>query len=299
MSRHPVTWRVSVATKYAWTCSRIVKDAECIKGSVKLVLLAIAALVPEHHASTGLVRLSTLVKMTGLEERQVRRCRDFLARLKEIAVETEGKRARYVMVGMAGPLFVASSAEDADKLSGFMRLIERWEAGHPVRVRFDPDKLSAPMSGLAGGVSSFSEDVRTKEHNHYQIPAEIIAQVHALFDWWVATFPLHNGGQPTTAEIDAFGPVATELLTRRRLTVDGIQQRAVAMWSIRDVKVHNWIPTTDYSIRVLRDTADWLGQRLAVVAQQPKPDWNGHLPPCRTNGECIERVLREGREATG
>lgn len=290
-----------IATKYAWTCSHPLPDGtEVIKGSVKLVLLAIAALVPKNHAETPLVRLATLVKMTGLEERQVRRCRDLLARLREIEVCHVGKRARYGMVGMAGPLF-AFGAEDPDKMSGFLRVIERWESGHLVRIRFNPDK----MSGSPVRTSAFRNDVRTTEHNnnnHHPVPAEVIAQVHTLFDWWVEHFPLHNDGVTTTADIEEFGPVARELLTKHRLSVEDIQAMARFMWSVRDVRDHTWIPTTDYSIKVLRETSDWLRQRSGSPRAATSLDpWHHrvcpHDPACSTFGDCLNRILADGRAA--
>jgi hypothetical protein len=286
-----VSWN---ATQYVWTLSRQVDGREAIKGSVKLVLLAVAAIVPDRHMQTGLLRLGTLVAMTGLEERQVRRCRDLLARLREIDVEVDGKRARYGMVGMVGPLF-AFGAADADKMSGFLRVIERWESGQDVRIRLNLDKLS----GFVKQPSPFSEDVRTQDHHYKNTPIRKVVDAHRFIDWWNATAPLHpHGGPISTSDAEACGLKLQRLLKHR--SFERLQSLAPVLWSVTSAE-SGWLFDTDRSLHVFTAKIDAL-DRIAALRELTTQgaDARGHVPPCRSTTECnrkFEAEIAARREA--
>ena len=98
-----------LATKYAWKC----RD-ERVKGSVRLVLLALALRVRKNYISTVPTSHGILQRLTFLSDDTVGRCLDVLVDSGEVKRVRRGKKAVYALIKMAGPLF-AENPQDAGK----------------------------------------------------------------------------------------------------------------------------------------------------------------------------------------
>lgn len=279
------------ATKHAWRVTSVDKGT-------KMVLLALAFRIPQGYSSTEPTSLGMIERLTGYDPRHLRRCLDELVDAGEIARLARGKLATYHFVTMEGPLF-AGHPRKTDTVSAFPQQSHHEKpdamSGNHSDTMSEKNRTLCPP---AGGVSISSQVLSTEvlDDNNHAFPTDIIASAHALFDWWIAAFPTHRGA-PAVVDIEEFGPVAAELLTKHRLGVATIQAMAVCMWAIEDVRVHKWIPTTDYSIKVLRETAPWLVQR---VSTRPAPaddpwQWCAHFPKCASREACA--ALAGNREA--
>jgi hypothetical protein len=286
----PVSW---FATKYAWRCTSV-------KGSVKLLLLALAWRVPTGCYDTEPTSLVDLEDLTGITTRHLRDCRAELLRIGEVEQCGRGKLAIYRLPKLAGPLFLVQGK--AEKTSGISFRNAENISG------FDPEKISAGnrkrLPSRAGGVP-FSDGVRTSVHHHDDQRASTAAQigaVHRFLDWFVEQFPIHNGGQSTSVDDDD-ADVALRLLTGRPArSVEQLQAMALAMWTATPAD-DAWIPTTDRSIRVLRKAARTLA-RLATRPVPPAPWSCPHVEPCSHRAMCDVKHANPAKyavkqEATG
>jgi hypothetical protein len=276
-----VSW---LATKYAWKC-----ENTDVKGGTRLVFLALALRVRYRRITTRPTSLDMLAKLTLMSVEQIRRCIDALEEAKEVRRLRRGKKATYAFPKMAGPLFVVAWEEEPVKMTEFSFPERRREK--PVNM---PD-FAAPMTGFfrpPRRADNSSGSVRT------QVPSTSTTRrqpraVEAFLDWFLAEYPTHRGG----VLYRIGNPSKTELAVRELLdgrTFDRAREMAIAMW--QDT-TEPWLnrPDNDRGIFALLHKSTYL--EAIVIAQQPKADDNGHVPPCRTRTECIERVLREGREA--
>jgi hypothetical protein len=149
--------------------------------------------------------------------------------------------------------------------------------------------VTSPADGgaQAGGVLS-SQDVRT------EVPTSSQAEAAAGFiAWFLAEYPMHrNGVRWRIQSLVKTEAAVRELLNGR--SIERAQAMAVAMW--HDT-AEPWLNRQDNDRGIIALVHKSTYLEGVVVAQQPKEDDNGHVPPCRSRTECIERVLREGREA--
>jgi hypothetical protein len=264
------------------------------KGLAKYVFLAIGRKTQRTKGGdfeTGLLPTEAIAEATGLVESTVRKSiKELEGRHGEIDIIKGKRRGESYRFRLRRQMSIPLDASPAQSHRRLAAVSPPLNGADVTAVSRRSDRCDAAVTApTGGGVSAdapfSSEEVRTEVHHH--------DDAIALHAWWLASFPQHRDGTPTAVTLGEFLPVALELL-RLPLTVEQIQAMSVCMWAVRDVRVHRWIPTTDYGIRVLLKTVEWLGQRVTEMA--PKPDVRGHLPPCATNTECIERALREGRQ---
>lgn len=267
-----------IATKYAWKCSRLAADgAELVKGTVKLVLLAIAYRVPKGCYETEPTSLGQLKDLTGIQERQLRNCRDALVDMGELEQRGgAGKLATYIMPRLAGPLFVVNGHESSAKIAGF----------HPAKITGENrQSLHRPAGGVLSSEVPSTEVLTTTGG---EAAVALIARAHEFLEWWAAAYPIYNDGAQTTVDLEADGPLVAALLERRDL--GRLQAMAVALWKV-DAREDGWIADSDRSLRVLRHRADWLDRRLTKVA-----DW---WIACPHTPKCSERQQCQAAEAVG
>lgn len=289
-------------------------------GLVKYVFLAIVRFIPRGQFQTEPTPIEELIEATGLSDSTIRRATRELEDAGELEVLRQGRRGtihRYkLMRELQLPLDIEPGAR------GAASSVRQTGDGGP-RHRSDRSLSSVPQTGgqrserlvapftetgvigqgdrsdrSVGTVSPVaetdapvrtctSEVVRTEE-DHDDHHHDALVELHA---WWVVEFRQQRG-KPTAVTVDEF------LVTARQVraagySVDDIKAMARLMWATVDLAVHSWIPTTDYSIKVLYRALDWLGPRIEQAAA--KTDSRGHTPPCRTWTECNARYFREAQ----
>lgn len=234
------------ATKYAWKCSHVEQDVELIKGTTKLLLLAVAYLIPTQHHDTPPTSLRELEGLTGIQARQLRTCRDVLKRLRELEVEGAGQLVVYRMVGMTGPLFMVPNAAKI--------------ADYPAKIA---DPKSAKIAGLrgenAGGVLSLSSSTNNT-CSTTTTPEEVEVGVEEFLDWFLVEYPKHRNGVLYQVNLSAAEKLVRSLLRGR--SVSRLKAMAVRMWQ---EPTDPFILDSDYSLYVLQHCATRL--ETAVVAQ--------------------------------
>lgn len=262
-----------LATKYAWKCRH-----EDVKGSVRLVLLALALRVRKHYISTVPTSYAVLTRLTFLSDDTLKRCIDTLIAAGEVQRTRRGKRAVYALIKLAGPLF-SESPQDA---VFFEAEKSPQDAGISTR------KMRGNSVATAGGVLSS----RSTSTNVPTTKDPQTAAVEGFLDWFIAAYPSHRDGRlcPTS------NPATMEAAVRHLLhgrSVEQLQDMALAMWQDR---TEPWLnrPDNDRSIFALRQKAAYLDARVAHLR---KRDIGGHYPQCRTMAECRERSFREGKAA--
>lgn len=225
-----------LATKYVWHC----RD-EAVKGSTRLVLLALALRVRKRFISTTPTSMTTLQRLTFLSDDQVRRCLDVLVEIGHVQRLKRGKYATYALAKMAGPLFACDVGENPQD-AGFFE---------PQKTPQDAGILNRKMrdfSGLcpAGDVSS--PEVRTR------VPTTTKEQAAAadFLDWFCVTYRSKRG-YPYRVKSEAALAVILELLCER--SPERLQAMALLMFdAVRDTFITN----SDYSLFVLQHKATYL-----------------------------------------
>lgn len=276
-----------IATKYAWKCTN-----PLVKGSVRLVLLAIALRVEKQKLKTTPTSLAQLERLTLLDERQIRRCLNLLCSSKVGEVErlTRGKRAVYALPKLAGPLFVCDAPEKADKMTGFYIPPQREKSGQDDRFSRKQSghldrKKADNLSGCANP-SPFSDLVRTKDLSTTatEQPAAAAA-VESFLDWFITEYPKHRAGvlytiAPSTAE-----PIVLELLKGRSL--ERLQTMAMLMWSER----HDaWVARSDYGLHVLKHRASQF-ENQAITQERRAAATPARTPP--TRDDIVARTIAQ------
>lgn len=105
----------------------------------------------------------------------------------------------------------------------------------------------------------------------------------AAFDQWWAVYPRKVGRLEAKREWDRIRPSA--------VLIDAMMH-ALAWQAEQDQwQESKFIPHG----RTYLHNARWEDEQPRGPAA--KPDGYGHVPPCATHGECIEKVIREGRDA--
>lgn len=228
-----------LATKYAWKCRH-----EDVKGSVRLVLLAIALRVKKNYISTVPTSMATLMRLTFLSDDAVRRCLNTLELAGEVRRIRRGKRARYALVKMAGPLFL-ETPQDAVFFE---------EEKTPQDAGISGRKMRGNSGVSAGGVllsNSSSTNKLTPTTDDESTAVE------AFLDWFLAEFQRQRGVmyqvKPVVAE-----QVVRELLRGR--SVERLQAMARLMF---DAVNDKFIIGSDYSLHVLKHKATYL-EAIAV-----------------------------------
>jgi len=260
-----VSWH---AIKYAWTCQQ-----PEVKGSPRLVLLAIATRVRRQKAKTGPTSLAQLQRLTLLTERQVRRCLDVLESVGEVRRVRRGKKAIYAMPRLVGPLFVVGDDEKADNLSGF-ESPPRAEKADKMSDS-SADKMSGKKRSTCPdlrGISSEDRAVRTliQKSTATAESDDAKAAAEVFLDWFVAEYPTHRGGlyqvDPVKAE-----RVVRELLRGR--SIGELQAITLRMWADRR---DPWVRNSDYGVHVLKHRVTQYEQQLrtegALRTAAPR-DW--------------------------
>lgn len=275
-------------------------------GIPKYVFLAISRHFKRTQTGeflTPSLPVEDIVASTGMSDATVRRSIETLEQRPdgEIEVVRSGRRGTVNRYRLRRELKLPLMDIDpsAQRSNGPMTPLTESDAP-PLRLNIDTaqadlcDRAVRPVASVTETGAEpkdpfFSEVVRT------EVPTTTKEAADTFLGWFVAEYPKHRGGvQCHVANRLKAMQVVRELLDGRGLA--RVQAMAIAMW--QDT-AEPWLNNArnDRSVYSLLTKATYLEQ--VVVAQQPKPDSRGHLPPCRTNGECIERVLREGREATG
>lgn len=265
-----------------------------IVGNLRFVLLCIARWVRKGYYESRPIALAELSRMTGIDERSVRRCRDELIKREEIAVGKKGRgRGRfqtYVMLKIAGPLFIVDGALKVDSASGFMAsekldtLSEKTGqvVTEPRENRQKPGSLSR-KTGQSVTVEPENRtsrrrdlrDLSTKDLSSRRsttasqraraakppVAAEVYDQALTFLDWWLRTYPEHNGGARTTLDLERDGPLIAALLQDR--PVDRLQAMALVLWTITE-REDQFIFDSDRSLKMLRHAGDRL-DRYAVA----------------------------------
>jgi len=276
-----------LATKYAWKCQHA-----RVKGSVRLVLLAIALRVKKSYVSTTPTSLGVLRRLTLLSEDQIRRCLDILTSTEvgEVRRVRRGKRATYAMSTMVGPLFVCD-AEESGKMQDFLwtppapKTLQ--DAGKKPGILQEKNPASCRVSPVR--TASFRDVVRTKERTT-TTTAGAAAEVLAFLEWWTTAYALYNHGAHTNIDLEDDATIVAELLDRR--TFARLQLMAIVLWRIT-ARESQWIADSDRGLRVLRHKADWLDQYVSRL-----PAWwqdCPHAPKCVDVRDCDAKP----REAVG
>lgn len=311
-----------IATKYAWKCQN-----PLVKGSVRLVFLAIALRVEKHKMRTTPTSLGQIERLTLLDPRQIRRCLNVLCSkaVGEVERVTRGKRAVYGMLKLAGPLFVCEPDETdppafslpkpatkkADNLSGFSPPVEPENAdkmsGFPTRksgqdVRKKADKMSGFPSvqvrtdlldpvrtvDLSTCTTSTRKTAAEAAADESAADAATAAAVETFLDWFITEYPKHRGGILCQLEPADAEPIVRELVQTRSL--ERLQAMAIRMWAERQ---DEWVLQSDYSVRVLKHRA---ARYENQVIRSERRRANGTQSTRRERDHIAEAILKLERQ---
>lgn len=275
-----------IATKYAWKCRN-----PLVKGSVRLVLLAVALCVEKSKLRTCPTSLKKLARLTFLSHEQIRRCLDVLSGddVGEVLRVSRGKNAIYELPKMAGPLFAVDS-EEPGKMPVFSRAEMALKSGHDDRIQpvkmTGKNRASCPPAVRTG---SCTEDVRTEEL--IATTTEEVAAARFL-TWIRQTYPLYvEGGTTTTGPLQLAAVVE---LIRGGRTVERLKLMVKVLWLLSSNDPDQWMATSDRGLLVLRHRADDLDRRVA----EKSPAWLEcrHEPHCGGGYHCVKERMTN-REA--
>jgi len=235
-----------LAVKYALAC----RD-DRVKGSVRLVLVALGARVDYRRITTSPTSLGDLQWLTFLSVEQLRRILDTLEGIGEVKRLHRGKYAVYGLPKLAGPLFVWNDTEPV-KMTDF--ILE----GLSEKTGQDARKVTGRTTGFsrrrAGGVlfSGSTEVLGTSTTDEQAVAG--------FLDWFQATYRLKRG-IPYRVKRPAAERVVAELLKDR--SVARLRVMALLMFdAVRDP----FITASDYSLFVLEHKATYL--ESIVVANE-------------------------------
>ena len=272
-----------LATTYAWDCSEV-------KGGTKLVLLAIASRVRTGYIDSGPMSLAELQQLTGLKDKQVRRCRDQLIRLGVIERVGDGRATAYRLSKMQGKRLPITARENPELFIGVPgrhqpKMPDKMTDCEPLNL----DILTAQTrtfcpTARAWDVSPSS--VRTVPSTTTTTERAAVSKnqtVHEFLDWWTTVHPLYSDGVPAVVDRKADAAIVHELLKTR--TLARVKAMAIVMLLVTPAEDW-WIAASDRSLRVLRHKQLWLERRAADL-----PKWwhaCAHLPKCVNARACLE-----------
>lgn len=198
-----------LATKYAWKCRN-----EAVKGSVRLVLLALALRVKTNYIDTVPTSLSVLRRLTFLSDDTITAAIKVLCIAGEVRRVRRGKYAIYAMAKMAGPLF-AENPQDA----AFFE-----HEKNPQDAAFLTRKMREFSAAPAGGV--LLSDRTCTEVPTSSKALEPLEEEEVFFYWFLAEFEQRRGCRYHVKRVPAL-KVIRELLQGR--SVARLQAMAVLM----------------------------------------------------------------------
>jgi len=245
-----------LGVKYALAC----RD-ERVKGSTRLVLVALGVRVDHRRITTCPTSLGDLRWLTFLSVEQLRRILDDLETWSYVRRLSRGKNAVYALPLMAGPLF-SVDAGDPVKMTDF--IIE----GLPKEIGQDARKVTGRMTDSRRRMTDFSGrragGVLFSEVRITEVPTTTDGAAADFLDWFSATFQAKRG-YPYRVKREAALVVIHDLLRDRSVR----RLEAMALWMFAAER-DEWIVRSDYSLFVLQHKASYLE---GVVVQN-----DGHGP---------------------